>query len=75
MDYVFNNVDNLVTPIGFFSLLNEDNNKMLFSVKNNEFNTPYSIYDTDLKTVVGTIEANTNYEIVIDAATLEIGKK
>lgn len=70
---VFTNIDKLITPVGFFRVYSDSGEIIPFSVEKNLFDHPAEVYD-DSDRVIGTISTETNYCIVIDTASLEIGK-
>ncbi len=73
MDFIFNDIDKLITPIGSITVTHEGA-PITFSVKKNSFNIPYEIYGDDRHTVTDTLQTETNYNIVIPTVALEIGK-
>lgn len=72
-EFVFENLMELETPVGFFAVFDGDQ-KIPFSVEKNCMSIPAEVRDKEEK-LIGTIQSNTNYDIVIAASKLEIGKE
>lgn len=72
MNYIYNNIEILTTPVGSFTIT--DGEKAIpFSVTENSMNRPYTVDDDDYN-VLGELTTETNYEIIIPSGDLEIGK-
>ncbi|MCR5725980.1 MAG: hypothetical protein K6G24_00800 [Lachnospiraceae bacterium] len=71
-DWIFKDIDELVTPVGAFRVL-DGGRRVPFSVVKNPFDYPSEVYDK-ARNVIGTITSDTNYRIVIPISRLEIGK-
>lgn len=67
------NIRELRTPVGSFSISAETKN-IFFSVIKNPMDIPAEVYDIN-NTVVGHIQTDHNYQILIDPKQLEIGKE
>lgn len=71
-ELIFQNIEELITPIGSFTVT-EGEKKIPFSVSKNQFDLPYEVYGKDNKSVIATIQTQTNYDIIINVSDLEIG--
>lgn len=71
--YIYRHIRELITPVGFFSIYDGDK-KLLFSVVRNGMDVPCEVYNDD-GAVVGTIQTETNYQIIIESKSLQIGKE
>lgn len=72
-EYLYTGIIKLDTPVGYFCITLDDE-KIPFSVKRNGFNLPYEVTDEG-NSVIGKIQTDTNYCIVIDTKRLQIGKE
>lgn len=68
MEYIFRDIEELITPVGNFSVYCADK-KIPFSVIRNNFDVPYSIYDENHNE----INIADTYYILINTSALEIG--
>lgn len=71
-EYIFENILQLDTPVGYFSV-NHGRLKIPFSVKKNSYNVPYNIYDMKNEHILDTVQIETNYAIVIDVNEMKVG--
>lgn len=71
MEYIFRDIEDLITPVGNFSVYYGDK-KIPFSVIRNNFKIPYSAYDEN-NNVTGEIDISDTYYILISTSELEIG--
>lgn len=72
-EYIYRHIRKLITPVGFFAIYDGEQ-KIPFSVVRNGMDVPYEVYSDD-GAAVGTIQTETNYQIVIETNSLQIGKK
>lgn len=68
--FIYKNIIKLETPVGYFFVTDGKNN-IPFSVQKNNFNVPYEVYDN--KEIIGELNTDTNYDLVIDVNDIKIG--
>ena len=71
-DKIFEQIEELKTPVGAFCVFDGDK-KIAFSVEKNLVDMPSEVVDEN-DNVIGTVNTDTNYRIVIPTDDLEIGK-
>lgn len=71
MEYIFSDIEDLITPVGKFSIYSS-NKKIPFSVIRNNFKVPYSVYDEN-NNIIDEIDISDMYNILINTSVLEIG--
>lgn len=69
--YIYENITELKTPVGYFFVTDGDVN-IPFSIRRNTFDVPYYIYD-DNQQVISELNIETNFDLVIDVNNLKIG--
>lgn len=72
-EYDFCNITELASPVGIFTVKYEEK-KIPFSIKKNNFDIPFEVYDSENKNVVAMLRTETNYSLIIDLNNLEIGR-
>ena len=71
MSWIYENIDCLSTPCGDITVTDENNQKCVFSVKENPYRPDnYLFYGTEKEKAINT---DTNYVICIDVNGLEVG--
>ena len=73
MDWVYEDIEELVTPVGVFRVSDGVGN-VRFSVERNRVNNPSTVMDEN-NNEIGTISTETNYRIVIRTSSLETGRE
>ena len=69
--YIYKDITELKTPVGYF-FVTDGNVNIPFSIKKNTFNVPYQVYD-DSNQVIDEINIETNYDLVIDVNKIKLG--
>ena len=72
-EIIYSNITELTTPVGSFRVSSDSGEVLPFSVVRNPWDHPTEVCDEN-GNVIGQIETKTDYQILIDADSLEIGK-
>lgn len=70
-EYDFCNITELASPVGIFTVKFEEK-KIPFSIKKNNFDIPFEVYDSENKNVIAMLRTETNYSLIIDIDIVNI---